>query len=68
MGMEEAGDENTNEKTRFRFWCPNDECNGNNYFHANWESPPKLVPEGMPCPFKCGEDAEFVIDGGFTAQ
>jgi hypothetical protein len=62
MGMEFAGDENTNEKTRFRFHCENVDCDGNNYFYANWERPPKLVPEGMPCPFKCGEYAEFCVD------
>ena len=62
MSMEEPGDKNTNEKTRFRFWCPNDECNGSNYFHANWGAPPEMVPSGMMCPYKCGEYAEFVID------
>jgi len=60
--MEEPGDKNTNAKTRFRFWCPDTECKGNTYFHANWRTPPEMVPSGMPCPYKCGEDAEFVID------
>ena len=62
MGMEEPGDENTNELTRFRFWCPDTECKANDYFHANWEMPPVMVPSGMPCPYECGEYAEFVID------
>ena len=60
--MEFAGDENTNEKTRFRFHCENVDCSGNNYFHANWEMPPALVPEGMPCPYECGGYAEFCVD------
>ena len=62
MVMEEPGDKNTNELTRFRFWCPDADCSGNNYFHANWHPPPEMVPSGMSCPYKCGEYAEFCID------
>ena len=68
MGMEFAGDENTNEVTRFRFWCPDTECEGNGYFYANWTSPPKLVPEEMRCPFGGDHEAEWCVAGVATVH
>ena len=35
MAMEFAGDENTNEKTRFRFHCDDTDCQGNKYFYCH---------------------------------
>lgn len=62
MAMEYAGDENTNETTRFRFACPDPECKGKGTFHANWKNPPTLVPSGMDCPFGGDHQAEWIVD------
>lgn len=62
MAMEFAGDENTNEKTRFRFWCEDGDCEGNKYFYLVWADPPKLVPETVNCPYGGEHDSEWVVD------
>ena len=63
MAMEFAGDENTNGETRFRFACPDPECKGKGTFFAVWDTPPDLVPSGMPCPFEGDHEAEWIVAG-----
>ena len=64
MPMEYAGDRNTNRTKRFRFKCPNHECQGFNYFYAVWEEAPEYVPSDMPCPFDgCDHEAKWCIAG-----
>jgi hypothetical protein len=62
MAMEFAGDENTNGETRFRFWCEDSECQGNQYFYLRWADPPKLVPETVECPYGGDHEAEWVVN------
>jgi len=62
MGMEFAGDKNNNRAVRFRFACPDPECQGKQTFHAVWDSPPDLVPSGMPCPFGGDHDSVWIVD------
>jgi hypothetical protein len=62
VGLEFAGDKNSNQKTRFRFACDDPECEGKKTFHAAYDSPPELVPSGMPCPFGGDHDAVWIVD------
>lgn len=62
MAMEFAGEENTNEYTRFRFWCGDSECPGNKYFHVKWKKPPKFVPETIDCPYGGDHESVWVVD------
>lgn len=64
MGLEYAGDKNTNGYTRFRFACPDPECQGKATFHAVWDTPPDIVPSGMPCPFEGDHEASWIVDSG----
>jgi len=66
--MQFAGDENVNGETRFRFWCEDTECQGNNYFYAVWESVPDIIPSGMPCPFGGDHEAEWCVAGVATVH
>lgn len=62
MAMEFAGDENTNEKTRFRFHCDDTDCQGNKYFYLVWADPPKLVPDKVNCPYGGDHESEWCVD------
>jgi len=62
MAMEFAGDENTNKKTRFRFWCEDSKCKGNKYFYLIWADPPKLVPDKVKCPYGGDHESEWCVD------
>jgi hypothetical protein len=62
MAMEFAGDENTNKKTRFRFWCEDSKCKGNKYFYLIWADPPKLVPDKVNCPYGGDHESEWCVD------
>lgn len=64
MGMEYAGEKNTNGYKQFRFACPDPKCKGKGTFHAVWENAPDLVPSGMPCPFGGEHEAEWIVDSG----
>jgi len=61
VGMKWPGDENESGETRFRFSCDDPECKGHETFFAVWDTPPALIPSGMPCPFEGDHDADWIV-------